>query len=183
MRIRIALLGILLLVHSSAHAQTTQAGVHYSAMSLEYPDQTRSGLGGFIVYSPLAWLDVDASTSFFFSEPVGGYAWQVLAGPRVGMAWSDLALYGRVRPGFVRFSDRFFKPNIPCILIFPPPDACLAPHTNLALDLGGTVELPLNESTVLRFDLGDTLIRYDRNGLGDEWMHNLQFVGGVGWKF
>ena len=183
MRIVLAVVAVVVLVHPLAYAQTTQVGVHYSAVSQEYPDQSRSGVGGFVVYSPVAWLGVDASTSFFFSEPIGGSAWQLLAGPRVGAAWNDLAIFGRVRPGFVRFSERFGKPNIACILIFPPPEACLAPHTNFAFDLGGTVELPLNASTLLRFDLGDTLIRYDRNGLGDEWMHNLQFAGGVGWRF
>ncbi len=164
-------------------AQSTQAGVHYSALAQEYPDQSRSGVGGFIVFSPLAWLGVDATTSLFFSEPIGGYAWQVLAGPRVGVSWSDFAVFGRVRPGFVRFSERFGKPNIACILIFPPPAACLAPHTNFSLDVGGTVEVPLNPSMLLRFDLGDTLMRFDRNDLGAEWVHNLQFAAGVGWRF
>jgi hypothetical protein len=166
-----------------AHAQSTQVGAHYSALAQEYPDQSRSGVGGFFVYSPVAWLGVDASTSVFFDEPIGGYAWQVLVGPRLGVSWRDLALFGRVRPGFVRFSERFGKPNIACILIFPPPEACLAPHTNFSLDLGGTVEVPLNAATVLRFDLGDTLVRYDRNDLDAEWMHNLQFAAGVGWRF
>ena len=183
MRIVVVVLALAPLASPSAHAQSTQAGVLYSAIAQEYPDQSRSGVGGFVVYSPAPWFGVDASTSIFFSEEVGGYAWQLLAGPRVGTLWNDLALFGRVRPGLVRFSERFFKPNIACILIFPPPESCLAPHTNFALDLGGTVELPLNDATALRFDLGDTLIRYDRNDLGAEWMHNLQFAGGLGWRF
>jgi hypothetical protein len=183
MRIASLLLAITVLVAPFAHAQSTQAGVHYSALSQEYPDQTRSGFGGFVVYSPLTWLGVDASTSIFLSEPIGGYAWQVLAGPRVGVSWRDLGLFARLRPGFVRFSERFGKPNIACILIFPPPESCLAPNTNFALDLGGTVEIPLNPATLLRFDLGDTLVRYDRNNLESQWMHSLQFAAGIGWKF
>jgi hypothetical protein len=183
MRIVVVLLASALFTSSPAHAQSTQAGVQYSALALDYPDQTRSGVGGFVVYSPIAWLGVDASTTLFFSEDAGGYVWQVLAGPRVGTTWSDVALFGRVRPGFVRFSDRIFKPDIACILIFPPPESCLAPNTNFAIDLGGTVEIPLNPSTVLRFDLGDTLTRFDRNDLDPEWKHNLQFAAGVGWRF
>ena len=184
MRIVVVAFALVVLAHLPAHAQSsTQGGVLYSALAQEYPDQTRSGFGGFVVYSPKPWVGLDVSTSIFLSEDVGGYAWQLLAGPRVGTLWNDLALFGRVRPGLVRFSERFFKPNIACILIFPPPEACLAPHTNFALDLGGTVELPLNESTALRLDLGDTLIRYDRDDLGAEWMHNLQFAAGLAWRF
>jgi hypothetical protein len=183
MRIALAFFVVVVLISLPAYAQSTQLGVHYSAVAQEYPDQSRSAVGGFVVYSPLAWLGVDASTSLFFSEPIGGYAWQVLVGPRVGVNWNDLALFGRVRPGFVRFSERFGKPNIACILIFPPPEACLAPHTNFSVDLGGTVEVPLNASTLLRFDLGDTVIRYGRNEFESEWMHNLQFAAGVGWRF
>jgi hypothetical protein len=184
MHIVIVVLALASFAAVPAHAQSsTQAGVLYSAIAQEYPDQSRSGVGGFVVYSPVPWFGVDASTSLFFSEDVGGYAWQLLAGPRLGMLWNDLAIFGRVRPGLVRFSERFFKPNIACILIFPPPESCLAPHSNFALDIGGTVELPLNNSTALRFELGDTLIRYDRKSLDAEWMHNLQFAGGLGWRF
>jgi hypothetical protein len=174
------LLGFVLLP-SVAGAQTAEAGVHYSAISMEYPDQARSGVGGFFVYSPLAWFGVDTAATFYFDEPLGGNAWQLQAGPRVGMTWRDLSVFVRVRPGVIRFSERIGKPNIPCILIFPPPEACLAPKTNFALDLGGTVEVPVGGAARLRFDLGDALIRYDRNALDPQWMHSLQFTAGVGW--
>jgi hypothetical protein len=168
---------------TSAQAQS-QAGVRYSALAQEYPDQTRSGVGGFFVYAPNAWLGIDVSSDFFFAEDVGGSAWQMLVGPRAGVRWNDLGVFARVRPGFVRFSERFFKPNIVCILIFPPPEACLAPNANFALDIGGTVEVPVGSGASLRLDLGDTLMRFSRGDQADaEWTHNLQFGAGVGWSF
>ena len=91
--------------------------------------------------------------------------------------------YGRVRPGFIHFSERFFKPQVVCPAIFPIPEACLAPKTNFALDVGGTVELSPAESTVLRFDLGDTLTRYGRATPAAAWYHGLQFAAGFGWRF
>jgi hypothetical protein len=182
MRVVVAVL-LSCLVTSGALSAQTHAGVRYSALAQEYPDQTRSGVGAFVVFTPRDWLGIDVSTDWFLAEDVGGAAWQVLAGPRAGVRWRDLGLFGRIRPGFVRFSERFFKPNIACILIFPPPEACLAPHTNLALDVGGTVEVPVGPRTRVRLDLGDTLIGVDRGTLEPEWTHNLQFGAGVGWRF
>lgn len=174
---------VLITFASPAHAQV-QLGAHYAALALEYPDQTRSGLGAFAVYSPREWLGLDVAATFFpAKEDVGGRAWQVLAGPRLGGHVAGLGIFGRVRPGFIRFSERFYKPEVVCIAIFPPPESCLADSTNFALDLGGTVELSVSPRTVLRFDLGDTLVRYPIGNGGSTWRHGLQFTAGAGWTF
>lgn len=180
--IHLALLScaFLLPLTTTAHAQT-QLGAHYSALALAYPDQTRAGVGAFAVYSPREWIGADVSTTYFFSEPIGGTAWQVLAGPRAGTRVAGLGIFGRVRPGFIRFSERFYAPEVICIAIFPPPESCLASATNLALDIGGTVAASLSRSTVLRLDVGDTLIRY-RGIDGGTWKHGLQFVAGLAWQ-
>ena len=167
----------------AAHAQALQVGGHYSALALEYPDQTRSGVGAFFVYSPRDWVGLDVATTIFTSEDLGGAAWQVLAGPRLGGSVGGLGLYGRLRPGFIHFSDRFYAPDVICIAIFPPPESCLAGATNVALDLGGTVQVSPTPRTVLRFDLGDTLIRYARGGDGAAWRHGVQFTAAFGVAF
>ena len=182
MRLATVLLLSCLVIVTTAHAQS-QAGVRYSALAQDYPDQTRSGLGGFFIYAPADWVGIDVSSDLFFAEDVGGSAWQTLAGPRLGTRWNDLGVFARLRPGFVRFSERFYKPDIVCIRIFPPPESCLAPRTNFALDIGGTVDVPLGPRMALRLDLGDTLIRFDRGTLDPKWTHNLQFGAGVGWIF
>ena len=168
---------------SPAGAQISIGG-QYSALALEYPDQTRSGVGAFIVYSPRPWVGIDATAGVFMSEQPGGVAWQVLAGPRIGAEFAGLRVYGRVRPGVIRFSERFYSPEVVCIAIFPPPESCLASATNLALDIGGTVETDVSSAAFLRFDLGDQLTRYGRgDGAGAAWTHGLQFNAGVGWRF
>jgi hypothetical protein len=167
---------------TSTAAQTFQLSGHYSALALEYPDQTRSGAGASLVIAPRNWIGADLSASFFAAEDVGGRAWQLLAGPRIGGTWEGLGLFARVRPGFIRFSERFYAPDVICIAIFPPPEACLANATNFSLDLGGTVEVAPTPATVLRFDLGDSLIRYRRPD-GASWKHSLQFTAGLGWRF
>ena len=167
---------------TTAHAQT-QIGGHYSALALEYPDQTRHGAGAFFVYSPREWFGVDVATTVFASEDIAGSAWQLLAGLRVGGTVEGLGIFGRVRPGFIRFSERFYAPEIVCIAIFPPPESCLAGATNFALDVGGTIEVAPTPATVLRFELGDTLTRYRRFDDSSSWKHGLQFSAGVGWQF
>lgn len=174
------------LVFGSTSSAQVHAGAHYSALALEYPEQTRSGAGAFVVYSPREWIGIDVGTSVFLSEEIGGVAWQLLAGPRVGTEIAGLRIYAKVRPGLMRFSQRFYSPEIVCIAIFPPPDGCLVSNTNVALDVGGTVETDISPRTLLRFDLGDTLTRYRRGegeGFGAVWKHGLQFNAGIGWRF
>ena len=183
MRRLVLLLFLFALPSSSVYGQT-QLGVHYSALALEYPDQTRSGVGAFFVYAPRPWLGIDVATTLFLSEPIGGTAWQLLAGPRLGVQFRGLGIYGRVRPGLIRYADRFYAPQVVCIAIFPPPESCLAPATSFQLDLGGTVDVPLSSRTRLRFDVGDTLTRYEGNAVAaGSWTDALQFVAGVGWTF
>ena len=183
----VAILSAFVLLFSTAPAiaQTSsfQIGGHYSALAFDYPDQTRSGAGVFFVYSPTPWLGFDVSTTVFGSEPIGGGAWQLLAGPRVGGSVGPVNVYGRVRPGFIRFADRFYAPDIVCIAVFPPPESCLAGRTNFNLDLGATVEVPAGERALLRFDVGDTLTRYEAGVSGSSWKQSLQLTAGVGWRF
>ena len=83
----------------------------------------------------------------------------------------------------IHFSERFFAPDTVCILIFPPPESCLIDGTNLTIDVGGTVEVYPGSRAVLRFDLGDSLIRFTRTQQDAAWRHNVQFAAGAGLRF
>ena len=171
---------IFLAFAATASAQT-QIGAHYSALSLEYPDQTRHGVGGFVVSSPRNWIGLDIGTSLFPSGDVGDTAWQFMAGPRAGGSFGRIGVFGRVRPGFVRFSERFLAPETGCVAIFPAPEACLVKSTNVALDYGATVEVLVSPRAVLRFDIGDAMTRFRRGDDSSSWKHGVQFVAGFGW--
>jgi hypothetical protein len=160
----------------------TRVGVHYSGLVNEYPNEAPQGVGAFVTISR-GPVGLDAATTFFFPAGLGDSLWQVLAGPRVGVTWRDVAVFGRARAGFGRFSQRFFKPGVICIAISPPPDSCLADRFNLHVDLGGTLEVGLSPLTTLRFDLGDTLTRWSGAPPEAQWTHGFQFAVGVGWRF
>src|SRR5688572_27745250 len=125
MRMRLSMILVLLCTALvvPTYAQT-QVGGHYAATAQHYPDETRQGLGGFFVYAPEGRFGADVSSTYFFDEPVSGSLWQVLAGARVALHQGRIGVFGRLRPGFVRYSEPFLAPEIVCIAIFPTPEAC-----------------------------------------------------------
>jgi hypothetical protein len=166
-------------------AQSAAIGGSYTLLSLAYPDEMPSGLGAWLSWDLVGsavGLDV-AANIFPDDHPVIGRQTEFLAGVRSGVRIGQVGLFGRVRPGLVHFSERFLSPDIACIAIFPTPEACLTENTNFALDLGGIVELYPTQSTVVRIDVGDTVIRFDRSALDPAWKHNFQFSAGGGVRF
>lgn len=160
-------------------------GATYSALALESPDQTGSGVGGWLTWDGTPWLGFDVGVNIFPEEDeLVGRQFQLLAGIRSGLRRDGWAAFGRARPGLVHFTERFIAPDTVCIAIFPPPEGCLAEKNNFALDLGGTLEFYPSESTVVRIDAGDTMIRFSRDAAGDStWTNNFQFSAGLGFRF
>jgi hypothetical protein len=144
-----------------------------------------NGLGGWLSWDLAgAAVGFDVAANIFPEDhPIIGRQTQFLAGVRSGARMGKLGLFGRMRPGLVHFSERFLAPDIACIAIFPTPEACLIDATNFALDLGGIVELYPSRSTLVRIDIGDTLIRFNRSALDPAWKHNFQFAAGGGVRF
>ena len=93
------------------------------------------------------------------------------------------AVVGRMRPGLVHFTERFLAPGIVCVALAPPPEGCLAKQTNLALDLGGAVELFPTPRTVVRVGFGGVLVRFVRDGSDPVWTRNWQLAAGAGYRF
>lgn len=180
--------GAVLAVAGGASAQDggagTTVGVQYAALRLDVPDETRSGVGGWVSIDLARWMSVDASLSVWPGrDDITGRQVQLLAGARAGWRTGRLGIFGRVRPGFVHFTDRFIAPGTVCILIFPTPESCLIDKTNFALDLGGSVEVYPARALVVRVDAGNTMIRFARDAQPAEWTNNLQVTAGVGWRF
>ena len=176
-----------LLLPSPVLAQNTSAGASYTLLSLTYPDQIPNGFGGWLTWdlSPTpSTIGFDIGLNFFPEDhPIVGRQTELLAGIRGGARSDRFGVFGRARPGLIHFSQRFFAPDVVCILIFPPPQSCLIKSTNAAVDLGGTVEIYPTRRSVLRIDVGDTLIRFARPQRDAAWKHNLQIATGAGVRF
>lgn len=179
MRRSLLVLTFLIALSPALHAQDRSAGASYTFLFLTYPDQIPHGFGGW-----LTWKFVDVGVNLFPDDhPIIGRQTQVQAGVRGGVRNRVVGVFGRARPGIIHFSERFFQPEIGCILIFPPLESCLIDATNLTLDLGGTIELYPSARSIIRIDIGDTLLRFARGQLDAVWKHNLQVAGGGGVRF
>lgn len=169
---------------------------------------TEYGLGGRIGYNLSKNFALEAEGNFFprDRDVQGGRKIQGLFGVKAGKKFDKVGVFAKARPGFIRFErgDYQLGPG-GCIAIFPPPLGCFQPvaKTNFAFDVGGVIELYPSARTIIRFDAGDTIIRFGQrtvaagnpafpppSGLNlvalpaaAETKHNFQASVGVGFRF
>lgn len=187
MRRSLLVLASVLILSPALHAQSASVGASYTLLSLTHPDEMPHGFGGWLAWDsastgPVGGLDVGVNV-FPEDHPIIGRQAQALAGARAGIRTDRFGAFARVRPGVLHFTERFFAPDTVCILIFPTPESCLTDSNNFVLDLGGTLEVYATRRSVIRVDLGDTLIRFARADRDPAWKHNLQFAAGAGFRF
>ena len=156
---------------------------------------TEPGFGARFTYNITKRLGLEAEGNFFPKQGhdkgstnlVGGRITQGLFGAKVGKRFEKLGIFGKARPGFVSYSNAILTRDAR-ITTFQ-----FGRLTHLAFDLGGVVELYPSRRTVVRFDVGDTIVRYGKQTsvdifgqqIGDApfTRHNLQFSAGVGIRF
>lgn len=169
---------------------------------------TEYGVGGRIGYNLSQNFAIEAEGNFFPRDRdlQGGRKIQGLFGVKAGKKFDKVGIFAKARPGFIRFErgDYRFGPG-GCIAVFPPPLACFQPvaKTNFAFDVGGVIELYPSSRTIIRFDAGDTIIRFGARRVaadvpafpppsganlvalpvGAETKHNFQGSVGVGFRF
>jgi Outer membrane protein beta-barrel domain len=177
-----------------------------SVVTIEYDRESEPGFGGRLGYNITNYLAVEAEVNFFPGERDFGSGREVegLFGPKAGWRFEKAGIFGKARAGFLsgRMSDFVPKINIGCITVFPPPVGCFDEvrrrETNFALDVGGVFEIYPSKRTIIRFDAGDTIVRFSaRNikatstsfppgvviGIPARTTHNLQGSVGIGVRF
>jgi hypothetical protein len=158
------------------------------------------GFGGRITYNLTKVFSLEAEVNYFpevknvnpFLGPSNaGRKVQGLFGAKAGIRRDKFGIFGKVRPGLMHFSGVF-----DC-LGQGDPDLQCGPHpkTEFALDVGGVAEYYPTRHVALRFDLGDTLIRFSERHffiidasplpgtLPAKTTNNLQFNIGVAYRF
>jgi len=124
---------------------------------------------------------------------IGGRRVEGLFGVKAGKRWDKFGIFAKARPGFMRFTN---VPNCPGGNV---EDCREGGKTEFALDLGGVVEYYPTRRFVLRFDAGDTIIRYGKLSravtaafpvdaifpakVGGGVTHNAQYSVGFGVRF
>jgi hypothetical protein len=161
---------------------TTDSGVGIQA----------GGFGGRFVYHALPFLDFDTEINFLpGNSATSGNHLQGLFGMKAGKRFSEVGIFLKARPGFLHFrrdpfgvgesSSNFFSHE-------------RAKSTELNIDLGGVIEYYTALNLILRFDLGDSMIRYSPRTVrtsdfvapfeaGGFTTHNWQGGFGISFRF
>jgi len=189
-----------------ASAQTDdkkyELGVQIVSLQQRAFGKVDCGFGGRFTFYPVARFGLEAEANVFptdlgkpvaFSGPRAEILFGIKAGPRIG----PFGLFGKLRPGLIRFSQH----AITCAAVFPPSLECKTSSgsTNIALDIGGGIEtVPWGRSDlairrkrfVVRLDVGDTLIRFKGpvqtsfgRFNGPFFVHNLRVSAGIAFRF
>ena len=173
------------------------------------------GVGARLGYSLNRYLTVEAEVNLFPRDRgefdpdfTGGRKVQGLFGAKAGRRFESVGVFAKARPGFVHFrrGDLRQREGIACILEVPPPLGCYegTGRTDFAVDIGGVFELYPSKRTIVRFDVGDTILRTGEHlvpvivssppgdpipargvvgGAPAKTTHNLQASVGFGFRF
>ena len=164
--------GILMVVLSSTAAEAQEAkryelGVFGTYSFLEKIGSTdhgvgtqAAGIGGRFVYRALPFLDLESDITVLpGNSATAGNHLQGLFGAKAGLRTHKIGLFVKARPGFMHFSkDPFGVSKTGTGADFFSRERASSTEPNL--DVGGVVEYYTVRGVILRFDLGDSIIRY-----------------------
>lgn len=203
---------VIFLMQSQALAQSEElpkfeVAAEFTTLEREAfsPRRTEPGFGGRFTYNLNEVFSLEAAGYFFpkkcFECSNEGNVAQGLAGVKVGKRFEKWGIFAKARPGAISFSRGVFD------VIVPPPgsqflDFRFRRLTTFAMDVGGVVEFYPTKRIVTRFDLGDTIIHFNRRTvntvsfdpvttnfspatftLPSRTSHNFQFMTSVGFRF
>lgn len=173
-----------------------QIAAQFVAAASSELDATEVGLGGRVAWFPAPPVGLESEVDLYPRDVPSGTPFsrarvEALFGATIGPRLGPVRLFGRLRPGIVRFEAA--PEPIGCILIFPPPLSCVlaSGRTVFALDLGGGLELYPTGRTVVRADVGDRLLKYpgpsfDSNRVARQesfYGHDFRLAVGAGLRF
>lgn len=187
---------------AQAVAERVTLGAQVSMLGVADDSNSKSvGIGARGSYAFSRWLAADAEFGFFHRDraefgfgdgaaPIApGFTRYdrrritVLAGPKVGVRSERLGVFAKARPGFTRLFDRGVgcSGEICALILLARP----VYRTEFAMDLGGIVEVYPSSGSLVRFDLGTTVVRHRSLAppCHDCTTHNLSSSLGVGWRF
>ena len=202
-------------VGASAQSQKFEFATHFT--SFDAGREYSPGFGGTFAYNVTRRVGLESTLNFFPGDPrsnfgnhqplllggsfTGGNVLQGFFGAKVGiLQFKKAEFFVRLKPGFTSFSDIAYR-VVTGIGGATGPDVTLGGRqTWFALDFGGGAKFYPTKTVFLRFDIGDTYIRYGSfpttiypagappgtqsagNYQGSP-AHSLQVSTGVGFRF
>jgi hypothetical protein len=175
-------------------------GAQVQVLTLENSD-ANVGLGGRVTVDVTPWLSVEGEYQFIPRDQlevtdgaIGGQRLGIryhrrrstaLAGIKAGYRGQRVGVFGKVRPGVTRLTDR----GVECL-----GDVCIAAllavpqyRNEFALDVGGVVEVYASPRWLARVDVGSLIVRHRSTAppcpVGYCTSSNLAVSAGVGVRF
>lgn len=190
------------LARAQTDSKTFELGVQFSEIRSDRFDPRLlpgrkiwdPGFGGRFAVNVTDYIGVEGEVNFFSNADDFqrlGRKTQGLFGIKAGQRRDKFGVFGKFRPGFMRFGEVFDCPGADSL-------SCgRFAKTYFSLDFGGVAEFYPSPRTVVRFDVGDTVIRFGRITVQDAasevplatrpvsgtTRHNLQMSVGVGFRF
>jgi hypothetical protein len=160
-----------------------EVGAQFSLIRFRDLSSTDAGVGGWISYDVSNYFSLDATVNVFPQDKMNPFASgrkaEGLFGVKTGFKSDKAGFYGKFRAGFMHFSRNF--------------DTTPQGFNDLALDFGGVLEVYPSHRSVVRFDLGDTMIRFGSRNIfvpgvgpvdaGKFTSHNFGLSVGAGFRF
>ncbi|HLL72251.1 MAG TPA: outer membrane beta-barrel protein [Pyrinomonadaceae bacterium] len=189
---------LLLIVSVSARAQSVldehkfEVGAQYTAIGLEDFDVV-NGVGGRVGYNFNKYVALDAEANFFPETRLGnnqqGQKAQGFVGIKAGARSKYAGLFGKVRPGVMSIGEitSGFDCNRTSF-----GSTCGVNHGQFALDAGAVAEFYPSRRSIIRLDVGDTMVNIRRASRGffdrtaqtsNDFTHNLQISLGFSYRF
>lgn len=153
-----------LLLASAASAQRLEAGGFLTYAFLERIGSndhevgtSTLGLGGRAVVRLVPFVDLDGELAVHPNAGVSGYKLDGFLGAKTGVRARRFGGFVKARPGFLYFSKDPFGVGRPGTTFA---STEWAHSLDPALDLGAVIEWYPPSRLIVRFDLGDTMVRY-----------------------
>ena len=205
-------IAVIFLIQSQALAQTEplrkfEVAGEFTTLEREAFSERRTepGLGGRFTYNLNEVFSLEAAGYFFPKKCTqcrnDGNVAEGLAGVKVGKRFQKWGIFAKARPGAISFSRGAFD-VLPGSFPFGPLEFKFKRLTTFAMDVGGVVEFYPSKRIVTRFDLGDTIIHFNRRNMNSVKLdpvtntltpatfplpartsHNFQFMTSVGFRF
>lgn len=185
---------LLLLLFNQAQAQSETPRIEFGAqlalIGLDsvrpaLSDVTAVGVGGRITVNLNHRYALEGEANYFPQDRrERSRQTQALFGLKTTWRIENAGVFLKFRPGLLhsRVAQTVVCVTAPCLPL-------VRTRNDFALDVGAGLEFYSSRHTMVRFDFGDTIIRYDKLacvGSGcprSATTHNFQFNAGFGWRF
>jgi hypothetical protein len=187
----------------SQTAGTVEVGAQFTSLTLpanQYSNFTEPGFGGRVTYNINDNIGVEGEVNFFLNKNVFGLgegrATQGQFGVKAGRRYKHVGLFAKARPGFLTVGDVFsYQPGSSISFGFPVHNTRVGRETHFTTDLGGVLEFYPSRKTLVRFDAGDTIVRFGPHLEPDpinftqlveqpsRIKHNFQITAGIAFRF